>query len=120
MALTENEAEIYDRQIRLWGVEAQQRMTSSKICVSGLGAIGAECTKNLILAGMNVVMQDIEHVSEADLWGQFFVTKDNLGQNVSNHKIYFSKNLFSLLFNYSIASCCFIETSKRTQSSHIC
>ncbi len=34
-ALTAEEAAIYDRQLRVWGVEAQQRMRSSKVLVLG-------------------------------------------------------------------------------------
>jgi len=36
------EAEVYDRQIRLWGVEAQRRMTSSRVLVAGLGGLMCE------------------------------------------------------------------------------
>lgn len=41
-SLTEREAEVYDRQIRLWGLEAQRRMKDSKVLVLGLGAANAE------------------------------------------------------------------------------
>ena len=34
-ALTAEEAAVYDRQLRVWGVEAQQRMRSSKVLVLG-------------------------------------------------------------------------------------
>jgi len=33
--LSAQEAEIYDRQIRLWGVESQQRMQSSRVLLAG-------------------------------------------------------------------------------------
>ena len=36
------ESEVYDRQIRLWGVEAQRRMQSSKVLICGITALQAE------------------------------------------------------------------------------
>ena len=36
------EAEVYDRQIRLWGVEAQRRMTSSRVLIAGMGGLNCE------------------------------------------------------------------------------
>ena len=46
------EAEVYDRQIRLWGVEAQRRLRSARVLVSGVCGLGAEVIKNLVLAGV--------------------------------------------------------------------
>ena len=49
----ETEAQVrYDRQIRLWGHEAQQRMRDSKIVVVSLGGLAVEIVKNLVLAGI--------------------------------------------------------------------
>jgi ubiquitin-like 1-activating enzyme E1 A len=39
---TEREAEVYDRQIRLWGVEAQRRMRDSRVLIHGMTAVAAE------------------------------------------------------------------------------
>ena len=49
------EAEVYDRQIRLWGVEAQKRLRSARVLVSGVCGLGAEVIKNLVLAGVKSV-----------------------------------------------------------------
>ena len=35
-AVSSREAQVYDRQIRLWGLEAQKRMQASKILISGM------------------------------------------------------------------------------------
>jgi ubiquitin-like 1-activating enzyme E1 A len=40
--LNEAEAELYDRQLRLWGFEAQQRMQKSKILFCGIRGLFAE------------------------------------------------------------------------------
>lgn len=77
--LTDKEAEIYDRQIRLWGVEAQKRMRSARVLVVGLGALGAEVVKNLVLAGINLVLADEEKVTDADLGINFFLAPTDIG-----------------------------------------
>jgi hypothetical protein len=41
-SLNEAEAELYDRQLRLWGFEAQQRMQKSKILFCGIRGLFAE------------------------------------------------------------------------------
>ena len=53
--VTEQEVTQYDRQIRLWGLEAQQRLRNGKIMIFGLGPLGGEITKNLVLAGIGEV-----------------------------------------------------------------
>ena len=40
--LSKEHNEIYDRQIRVWGLAAQQRLMQSKILVIGITGIGCE------------------------------------------------------------------------------
>jgi ubiquitin-like 1-activating enzyme E1 A len=40
--VSNEEAELYDRQIRLWGLEAQTRMQSCKVLVVGLRGVHTE------------------------------------------------------------------------------
>ena len=42
----------YDRQLRLWGSEAQALLESAHVCVIGGSALGAEVLKNLVLPGV--------------------------------------------------------------------
>lgn len=42
VAMNAREAQVYDRQIRLWGVEAQKRLRSSHVLISGLNGVNAE------------------------------------------------------------------------------
>ena len=80
--ITEQEAELYDRQIRLWGLDAQKRLRSAKICVLGLSGLGAEITKNLVLSGINSMdLVDDAKVSDMDATSQFLAPRDQLGQN---------------------------------------
>lgn len=53
-ALTSEEAAVYDRQIRLWGLEAQQRLSAARLLLVGTlpSHLGAELAKNLVLAGI--------------------------------------------------------------------
>lgn len=53
--LTKDEAAVYDRQIRVWGVDTQQRLSSTKWLLIGSGGIIAEVAKNLVLAGAGLV-----------------------------------------------------------------
>ena len=50
--ISEEEAQLYDRQIRLWGLDAQKRLRSSRVLISGLGGLGCEVAKNIVLAGI--------------------------------------------------------------------
>jgi len=43
--ITEAEAQLYDRQIRLWGLDAQKRLRSAKILVAGMRGLGNEVAK---------------------------------------------------------------------------
>ena len=51
--ITEDEAALYDRQIRLWGVDAQRRLLSSRILLVNMQGLGAEIAKNLVLGGVH-------------------------------------------------------------------
>jgi ubiquitin-like 1-activating enzyme E1 A len=46
------EVALYDRQIRLWGMDAQTRMRSTHVLVVGLNGLSNEVVKNLVLAGI--------------------------------------------------------------------
>jgi molybdopterin/thiamine biosynthesis adenylyltransferase len=83
VALTSKETEIYDRQLRLWGVEAQQRMRGARVYIAGLSGIGTEVTKNLVLAGVSVTLLDSQVVTPAHLSVNFFLGGEgSVGMNV--------------------------------------
>jgi len=50
--LTADEAAVYDRQIRVWGAEAQGRLGAARVALWGCGPLAAEAAKNLALAGV--------------------------------------------------------------------
>ncbi|KAF8574888.1 hypothetical protein K439DRAFT_1630532 [Ramaria rubella] len=78
--ITEDEAALYDRQIRLWGLEAQQRMRNATICVMNLRGVATEVIKNIVLAGIGkVVILDPEDIQEEDLGAGFFFRESDVG-----------------------------------------
>lgn len=80
--LTEQEAELYDRQIRLWGLDSQKRLRAARILIAGVNGLGAEIAKNVILSGVKAVtLLDDQVVKEADFCSQFLAPQDSLGTN---------------------------------------
>lgn len=56
--LSEDEVKLYDRQIRLWGFDAQTKLRRSVVKIQGLGLTGQEVAKNLASAGVNLILID--------------------------------------------------------------
>ena len=81
--LTEEEKARYDRQIRVWGAEAQNRLQNAKVLVIGLSGLHAELVKNIVLAGVSVVLVDSRTVQDHDLGYNFFLEKGDVGKNVA-------------------------------------
>jgi ubiquitin-like 1-activating enzyme E1 A len=108
-SLTAEEAKIYDRQLRVWGVDAQKKMLNARVLVVGLRGLATEIAKNLILAGIGH-LTILEHekvprfwfmqalltycslcligfsvcafqVKACDLGANFFYTTDDIGNN---------------------------------------
>ncbi|KAK3340965.1 hypothetical protein B0H65DRAFT_551362 [Neurospora tetraspora] len=79
-----DEIALYDRQIRLWGMKAQEKIRSANILLITMKALANEIAKNLVLAGIgSLTINDHAVVSEADLGAQFFLSAEDghLGQN---------------------------------------
>ncbi|XP_016447106.1 SUMO-activating enzyme subunit 1B-1-like isoform X2 [Nicotiana tabacum] len=82
--LTEQETAIYDRQIRVWGVDAQRRYSKSHIFVSGLKGTVVEFCKNIVLAGVgSLTLNDDRFVAEELLSANFLVPPD---ENITRGK----------------------------------
>lgn len=72
----------YSRQLYVLGYDAMRRMASSSILISGLGGLGVEIAKNVILAGVkSVTLHDVIDCSVNDLSSQFFLTRTDIGTN---------------------------------------
>lgn len=71
--LTQDEAELYDRQIRLWGVNAQSRIRQSKVLMLGFNGVASEVAKILVLAGVDTLtIVDDQPLQEADWTSNLF------------------------------------------------
>ena len=69
-----DEIALYDRQIRLWGVQAQEKIRNANILLITMKALANEIGKNLVLAGIHsLTIVDHELVTESDLtrWRHF-------------------------------------------------
>jgi ubiquitin-like 1-activating enzyme E1 A len=73
-AKVHNHDDVYDRQIRLWGAEAQKRMSTARVLYIHLSGVSCEMLKNLILAGVAAVICDGRAYPEAvrELPSSFF------------------------------------------------
>jgi len=89
-ALSEQEAQIYDRQIRLWGVKAQQRIRNTRVLVYSMTGLATEIWKNLFLAGVgNMCIMDHEVVTPQLLASNFLVNESHVGKNVCGERVKF-------------------------------
>lgn len=80
--ITEDEAALYDRQIRLWGLDAQKRLRNSKVLLIGLRGLGAEIAKNIVLAGIkSLTLLDNTEATEEDTCSQFLIPPSEKGKN---------------------------------------
>ncbi|KAI6114358.1 hypothetical protein F5141DRAFT_706631 [Pisolithus sp. B1] len=79
--ITEDEAAVYDRQIRLWGLEAQQRMRNATILIVRLRGTATEVIKNIVLAGIGkLVLVDSDEVTYEDLGAGFLFREEDVGK----------------------------------------
>lgn len=73
---------LYSRQLYVLGHDAMRRMASSDVLISGLGGLGVEIAKNVILGGVkSVTVHDTKDASMRDLGSQFFLTEKDFGVN---------------------------------------
>ncbi|KAJ3207220.1 hypothetical protein HDU67_007606 [Dinochytrium kinnereticum] len=80
--LSAEEAALYDRQIRLWGLESQTRMRNAEILVIGITGLTNEVCKNLVLAGVgSIKLCDSRVATPEDLGAQFLLPENLVGTN---------------------------------------
>uniref|UniRef100_A0A2A4K8C9 E1 ubiquitin-activating enzyme n=1 Tax=Heliothis virescens TaxID=7102 RepID=A0A2A4K8C9_HELVI len=73
---------LYSRQLYVLGHDAMRRMASSDVLISGLGGLGLEVAKNVILGGVkSVTLHDERTCTIADLSSQFYLSEKSIGQN---------------------------------------
>ncbi|KAJ8722337.1 hypothetical protein PYW08_004739 [Mythimna loreyi] len=73
---------LYSRQLYVLGHDAMRRMASSDVLISGLGGLGLEVAKNVILSGVkSVTLHDERNCTITDLSSQFYLSEQSIGQN---------------------------------------
>lgn len=73
---------LYSRQLYVLGHDAMRRMAASTVLISGLGGLGVEIAKNVILSGVkSVTLHDQQVCSLKDLSSQFYLSESTIGQN---------------------------------------
>lgn len=78
---SKEEQAIYDRQIRVWGFNAQLKLKNSIIGIIGTTGLSIELLKNLVLAGVGgVLIIDDELVEEEKLGSNFYINASDLGK----------------------------------------
>jgi ubiquitin-like 1-activating enzyme E1 A len=93
--ISQADAKQYDRQIRLWGAQAQQRLSESRVLLIGLSSLGAEVAKNIVLAGIkSLCIFDPTLVTSKDSSNIFLFRPMDHGKRVSNPA---SMSFFTLL-----------------------
>ncbi|KAK4123401.1 hypothetical protein N657DRAFT_656643 [Parathielavia appendiculata] len=75
--ISADEIALYDRQIRLWGMKAQEKIRNANILLITMKALANEIAKNLVLAGIgSLTILDSEPVNPADLGAQFLLSEE--------------------------------------------
>ena len=83
MSISKEDIALYDRQIRVWGMEAQLRMKQFRVLVAGVSGVSVEVAKNLVLAGIgHVTLLDHRALERRHLSANFLARADALGHNV--------------------------------------
>lgn len=73
---------LYSRQLYVLGHDAMRRMAVSDVLISGLGGLGVEIAKNVILGGVkSVTLHDEAVCTIGDLSSQFYLSENDIGRN---------------------------------------
>jgi len=78
--------DLYDRQIRTLGYDANKKIFSSSVVIIGLeNGLGAEIGKNLCLLGVSeIFLFDNEHIQQNNIETGFYYSESNIGEIRSN------------------------------------
>jgi len=81
LALSSEELERYDRQIRLFGVEGQEKLKKSRVLVVGVGGLGSPAALYLVATGIGeVILVDSERVELSNLNRQVLYWTRDIGK----------------------------------------
>jgi ubiquitin-activating enzyme E1 len=73
---------LYSRQLYVLGRDAMKKMGTSSVLISGLGGLGVEIAKNVILSGVKqVVVHDTTSCTIKDMSSNYYMKKSDIGLN---------------------------------------
>jgi len=74
---------IYDRQIRLWGADAQSKLMAAAVHIVNLSGLTSELAKNMVLAGITVTLIEIgtAPATSGDVASSMFLTSQDVGNS---------------------------------------
>uniref|UniRef100_A0AC35FUY2 Ubiquitin-activating enzyme E1 C-terminal domain-containing protein n=1 Tax=Panagrolaimus sp. PS1159 TaxID=55785 RepID=A0AC35FUY2_9BILA len=73
---------LYSRQIYALGQTSMFRLRSANVLISGMGSVGVEVAKNLVLGGVrHVTIQDTKVATWNDLSAQYYLDEKDIGKN---------------------------------------
>eukprot|EP01028_Stygiella_incarcerata_P013341 TRINITY_DN82183_c0_g1_i1.p1 TRINITY_DN82183_c0_g1~~TRINITY_DN82183_c0_g1_i1.p1 ORF type:complete len:1012 (+),score=302.70 TRINITY_DN82183_c0_g1_i1:106-3141(+) len=72
---------LYSRQLYALGLDAMKRMGQANILICGLGGVGVELAKNVVLSGVkSVTLLDNKPTEWGDLSSQFYLSEKDIGR----------------------------------------
>eukprot|EP00112_Aurelia_sp_Birch-Aquarium-sp1_P005015 Seg1569.5 transcript_id=Seg1569.5/GoldUCD/mRNA.D3Y31 product="Ubiquitin-like modifier-activating enzyme 6" protein_id=Seg1569.5/GoldUCD/D3Y31 len=75
---------LYSRQRYVLGDDAMKKLSKANVFISGLGGLGIEIAKNVVLSGVkSVTVQDNKVTTITDLGCQFFLRKEDVQNSVN-------------------------------------
>ena len=78
----DNVKDRWSRYIGAMGLDAVTKQAGASIFLSGIGALGLEITKNIVLSGIKrFTIHDNKKATYRDLSGQFFLSEEDIGKN---------------------------------------
>lgn len=73
---------LYSRQIYALGESAMMHLRNASVLISGIGGVGCEIAKNLILGGIrHVTIHDTKNATWKDLSAQYYLSEEDVGKN---------------------------------------
>ena len=90
--LTAEEEALYDRQLRVWGKDAQYKLRNSTVLISPLNGLALEIIKNLCLAGIgNIIICDFNNKISNKDYSTSFTT--NVEKTMNQSRVHSSINV---------------------------
>ncbi|KAG4305754.1 hypothetical protein PORY_000664 [Pneumocystis oryctolagi] len=83
--VSQDEIDIYDRQIRLWGIQAQTRIRNARVLLIRVRELAEEIAKNLVLAGIDTLtLLDDKKIENIESKAHFCIDVSNIGMNYAD------------------------------------